>query len=194
MPSDSQLVSSAQRGEQAAFAVLVSRYERAARAAAYHRLGDHHAAEDAAQEAFVAAYQNLPGLRESDRFGPWLMTIVRHKAERIGKARRTEKPLDQAADVASCEQRGLDEDAEHLLAAVMGLPERERQLLMLRHFGGHSVADIAEMLGRPVGTVTKQLSRSYARLRARFALAESKKCKGAVDEIEKDSIRTAALR
>jgi RNA polymerase sigma factor (sigma-70 family) len=59
-----------------------------------------------------------------------------------------------------------------LLAAVMRLPERERQLLMLRHFGGHSVADIAEMLGRPVGTVTKQLSRSYGRLREQFEAAK----------------------
>jgi RNA polymerase sigma-70 factor (ECF subfamily) len=56
-----------------------------------------------------------------------------------------------------------------LLAAVMSLPERERRLLMLRHFGGYSVAEIAHIVGRPVGTVTKQLSRGYARLRERFA-------------------------
>ena len=44
----------------------------------------------------------------------------------------------------------------------MGLPERERRLLLLRHFDGHSVAAIAQIVGRPVGTVTKQLSRGYA--------------------------------
>ena len=65
----------------------------------------------------------------------------------------------------------FDHDSEFLLAALMGLPDRERQLLMLRHFGGHSVADIAQMLGWPVGTVTKQLSRGYARLREQFAQA-----------------------
>jgi len=47
----------------------------------------------------------------------------------------------------------------------MKLPERSRRLLMLRHFGGHSVADIATICGRPVGTITKQISRGYARLR-----------------------------
>jgi RNA polymerase sigma-70 factor (ECF subfamily) len=172
MQSDSQLVLSALEGSQAAFAALVGRYQRAARAAAFHCIGDHHAAEDAAQEAFVTAYQKLSGLREASSFGPWLMTIVRHKAGRIGRARRSDLSLDHAVDAVGRERRGLDDDAEHLLAAVMGLPERERQLLMLRHFGGYSVADIAEMLGRPVGTVTKQLSRSYARLRERFALSK----------------------
>lgn len=171
MQSDSQLVSSALRGDQAAFATLVGRYQRAAWAAAFHRLGDYHAAEDAAQEAFVIAYQKLSGLRDAASFGPWLLTIVRHKAERVGRARRSDVPLDHAADVAGRENRRLDEDAEQLLAAVMSLPERERQLLMLRHFGGHTVTDIAQMVGRPVGTVTKQLSRCYGRLREQFAAA-----------------------
>jgi RNA polymerase sigma-70 factor (ECF subfamily) len=172
MQSDSQLVSSALQGDQVAFATLVGRYQRAARATAFHRLGDHHAAEDAAQEAFVTAYQKLRGLREGSRFGPWLLAIVRHKAERVGRARRRDVPLDHAAHIAGIEGIAMDQDAEHLLAAVMGMPERERQLLMLRHFGGHSVADIAEIVGRPVGTVTKQLSRSYARLRKQFATVE----------------------
>jgi RNA polymerase sigma-70 factor (ECF subfamily) len=174
MQSDSQFVSEALAGDRAAFAVLVGRYQRAARAAAFYLLGDHHAAEDAAQEAFVTAYQKLSNLRDSSRFGPWLLTIVRHKAERIGRARRSDVPLVHASDVAGRDSTGMDEDAENLLAAVMALPERERQLLMLRHFGGHSVAEIAQAVGRPVGTVTKQLSRSYARLREQFAVTKVK--------------------
>jgi len=169
MQSDSQLVSAALQGDQTGFAALVERYQRVARATAFHRTGDRHAAEDAAQEAFVAAYQKLAGLRDGALFGPWLMTIVRHKAERMARARRRDVPLDRAADVAVPESPRLDHDAEFLLATVMALPERERQLLMLRHFGGHSVAAIAEIVGRPVGTVTKQLSRGYARLRERLA-------------------------
>jgi RNA polymerase sigma-70 factor (ECF subfamily) len=175
MQSDSQLVSAVLEGDEAAFAALVDRYQRTARAVAYHRIGDHHAAEDAAQEAFVAAFRKLPTLRDGSLFGPWLLAIVRHQAERIGKrgtraaGRQPGVPLDHAADVAAPEESRLDDDNEFLLAALMGLPERERRLLMLRHFGGHSVAEIAQMLGRPVGTVTKQLSRGYARLRERFA-------------------------
>jgi len=51
-----------------------------------------------------------------------------------------------------------------LLAAVMRLPERERQVVTLRYFDGHSVQAVAEITGRPLGTVTRQLSRAYARL------------------------------
>jgi RNA polymerase sigma-70 factor (ECF subfamily) len=173
MQSDSQLVSAALQGEQAAFAMLVGRYQRAARAVAFHRIGDHHAAEDAAQEAFVAAYRKLSRLREGSLFGRWLLTIVRRQAERIARARRRDVPLEHAADVAEPEKNRLDHDAEFLLAALMDLPERERQLLMLRHFDGHSVAAIAHIVGRPVGTVTKQLSRGHARLRERLAKVKS---------------------
>jgi RNA polymerase sigma-70 factor (ECF subfamily) len=178
MQSDSQLVSAALQGDQAAFAALVDRYQRAARAVAFHRIGDHHDAEDAAQEAFVAAYRKLSGLRDGSLFGRWLLTIVRHQAERIGRrgtravGRRRDVPLDHAEHLAAPEENRLDYDNEFLLAALMGLPEREQRLLMLRHFGGHSVAEIAQIVGRPVGTVTKQLSRGYARLRERFAVMD----------------------
>jgi RNA polymerase sigma factor (sigma-70 family) len=59
----------------------------------------------------------------------------------------------------------LDEDKQRLLAAVVKLPESERQVVMLRYFGGHSVKDVADIVGRGVGTVTKQLSRAHKRLR-----------------------------
>ena len=125
MPSDSQLVSAALHGDQAAFAALVARYERTVRGVAFHDLGDHHAAEDAAQEAFVAAFRKLSSLREGSLFGRWLLTIVRHQAERIGRARRRDVPLNYAAEVPQPEKTRLDDDAEFLLAAMAGLPERE---------------------------------------------------------------------
>jgi DNA-directed RNA polymerase specialized sigma24 family protein len=53
-----------------------------------------------------------------------------------------------------------------LLEAVMRLPDHERNAVLLCHFQGHSVRDAAALTGRTVGTVTKQLSRAYARLRA----------------------------
>ena len=53
-----------------------------------------------------------------------------------------------------------------LLGAVAGLPESEKQVVMLRYFAGHTVKEAAEIVGRSVGTVTKQLSRARKRLRA----------------------------
>jgi RNA polymerase sigma-70 factor (ECF subfamily) len=51
----------------------------------------------------------------------------------------------------------------------MDLPDHEREVLLLRHFDGHDLAAIAAILSRPLGTVTKQLSRAHARLRERLS-------------------------
>ena len=59
----------------------------------------------------------------------------------------------------------LDEEKERLLAAVVRLRESEKQAVMLRYFDGYSVKEVAEITGRSVGTVTKQLSRAHRRLR-----------------------------
>ncbi len=59
----------------------------------------------------------------------------------------------------------LSEASEQLLESVMTLPSQERRVVLLRYFEGHPVRDIAKMIGRPTGTVTKQLSRAHARLR-----------------------------
>jgi RNA polymerase sigma-70 factor (ECF subfamily) len=61
----------------------------------------------------------------------------------------------------------LSADAEDLLAAVAGLPEHERLVVVLHYLDGRSVVEVAEVLGRPAGTVTKQLSRAIARLKIR---------------------------
>ena len=63
MPSTEELVKAAQAGEKAAFAELIRRYERAAIITAHSVLGDFHLAQDAAQEAFVIAYQKLSRIR-----------------------------------------------------------------------------------------------------------------------------------
>src|ERR1700733_5010493 len=79
--SDAQLVISTIAGDASAFADLVARHERPMRAIAFYILRDHHAAEDATQDAFVAAYQSLPKLRDPGSFGPWTATILRRRAK-----------------------------------------------------------------------------------------------------------------
>jgi RNA polymerase sigma-70 factor (ECF subfamily) len=164
--SDSELVEAVLGGEKEAFGVLVRRYERPVRAVALDILGDKHSATDVSQDAFVAAYRKLPALRRPSAFGPWLMKITRRCA--IDSARR--KPRETALEPAvagtiESPNGELDEDKQALLAAVVRLPKAERQVVMLRYFAGHSVKDVAGMVGRSVGTVTKQLSRAHERLR-----------------------------
>jgi len=59
----------------------------------------------------------------------------------------------------------LDEDKQKLLAAVVKLPRSEKQVVILRYLGENSVKDVADIVDRSVGTVTKQLSRAHKRLK-----------------------------
>ena len=166
MRSDAELVNAVLSGRQGAFATLVERHERTVRAVATSVLGNHHTAEDAAQETFVAAYQSLADLRNPSAFGGWVARIVRRQALRMVGRPQREVSLDRVGQVAAEGRDGqLDEASTRLLTEIMNLPEHERGVLMLRYFDGHSVEAIARMTGRPVGTVTKQLSRARACLR-----------------------------
>ena len=166
MRTDAELVKSCLNGQKQAFAELVNRYQRSARAVALNILGDCHSADDAAQDALVKAYQNLARLRKADAFGPWLMKITRRCA--LDQLRR--RPEESSMEITTAEalqnpDGQLDGDNQQLLAAVIKLPKAERQVIMLRYFAGNSVKDVAEIVSRSVGTVTKQLSRAHKRLR-----------------------------
>ena len=166
MQSDAELVNAVLNGDKQAFEVLVKRYERPVRAVALDVLGDYHLAKDVSQDAFVTAYENLPGLRKPVVFGPWLMKITRRRAFDWARRKRDEAPLESVVPPTIHNPDGqLDEGKQWLLAAVTKLPESERQVVMLRYFAGHNVKDVAEILSRGVGTVTKQLSRAHKRLR-----------------------------
>lgn len=166
MQSDVELVNAVLGGDKLAFGVLVKRYERPVRAIALDVLGDYHLASDVSQDAFVTAYENLPGLRKPSAVGPWLMKITRRCAYDCARRKRDEAPLESVFPATIHNPNGqLDEEKQWLLAAVVKLPKGEKQVIMLRYFSGHSVQEVADILGRSVGTVTKQLSRAHKSLR-----------------------------
>ncbi len=164
--TDAELVNAVLSGEKDLFAELVKRYERPVRAVALDVVGDYHSATDVSQDAFVRAYERLAGLRKPEAFGPWLMKITRRCALDSARRRPKETRLETkiAAAIENPDGR-LDEAKQRLLAAVVKLPGAEKQVVMLRYFGDNSVNDVADLLGRSVGTVTKQLSRAHRRLR-----------------------------
>jgi RNA polymerase sigma-70 factor (ECF subfamily) len=169
--SDADLVAAALAGRTSAFAELARRHERSVLAAALGVLRDHHAAQDVTQEALLTAYRKLASLRDARAFGPWVLRIAdraaRRKARGSRRRRQTSAPLQDAGDVpAPAVRQDMFDDEEHaLLAAVARLPRAEREVVHLRHFEGEALPDIARVLGRPLGTVTKQLSRAHQRLR-----------------------------
>jgi len=171
--SDAELVNSVLDGEKQAFAVLIKRYERPVRAVAMHVLGDYHSASDVSQDAFVSAYENLLGLHNPEAFGPWLMKITRRCALDFVRRKPKETSLETTVPTAAENPDGqLDEAKQRVLAAVVRLPKAEKQVIMLRYFSRHRVKDVAEILGRSVGTITKQLSRAHKRLRIMLEKSE----------------------
>jgi RNA polymerase sigma-70 factor (ECF subfamily) len=164
--TDTELVRAVLDGDKQAFAMLVKRYERPVRAVALDVLGDYHSAVDVSQEAFVSAYEKLAGLRKPEAFGAWLMKIAHRCALDSARQKFKEPRLEiKAAAVIDNPNGQLDEDKKRLLAAVVKLPRSEKQVIMLRYLSDNSVKDVADIVGRSVGTVTKQLSRAHKRLR-----------------------------
>ncbi len=173
MESDAELVQAVLNGRREAFADLVRRYERAVRATALDVLGDHHAAQDVAQDAFVAAYEKLGELRKSAAFGGWVVRIAHNHAVNAVRRRSGQNPADLTPELPAPDAGArVDERLQRLLAAVMELPVHERTVVMLRYCDGHPVQAVAQITGRPTGTVTAQLARARARLRQRLAELE----------------------
>ncbi len=173
MLSDLQLVARVRQGDVEAFGQLAERYERSLLALAISRLRDFHEAEDVVQATLLRAFRRLETLRDGGKFGPWLIQIAQNQVAEYARARRI--PLELVADGSTTATSAGDArpddwiDNEELLALVARLPDRERVLVGLRYFDGHSMAEIAAILARPVGTVTKQLSRAIARLRSWYS-------------------------
>lgn len=164
-----EIVDKAKQGDLPAYGTLVERYERAVFATVFSIVGDRHAAEDVTQDVFILGFQKLKLLRDPTRFPHWLLKVARREAVRAAKRQRRRRvlPITGTADPpdADSNSRLLEEDKEHLLRHVQRLPMHERLTILLRFFDGHSVREISEMTGRPVGTVTKRLSRAIERLR-----------------------------
>ncbi len=163
--SDAELVRRAVAGELVAFERLIKRYERSVRCVARAFVADVHVCEDVTQDVFVAAYRSLGTLREPDRFGSWLMQIARRVAGSV-KQQQARRPIPCEFDEpqSRCEPTE-DSRSRLLLSLIERLPEQERLVVTLRYFDGHRTQDIADATGIPLGTVTKQLSRAYERLR-----------------------------
>lgn len=157
-----------------AFEKLVQLFQDMAFGYAYSILGDFHLAEDAAQEAFVSAYQQLEKLRDPGAFAAWLRKIVRTACNRM--LRQTEvatTSLETAGSVAAKEvgpakQVEKIEMRDEVLAAIQSLSEPERTATTLFYINGYSQKDIAQFLEVSVPTVTNRLRTSRKRLKERM--------------------------
>ena len=132
-------------------------------------------AEDVAQEALLRAYQRFERLRDRTRFRAWLVRIAFRLAidrTRSSKRREVRETLwSRQAPAASTEEiAATSEFQAHLEEAMDELPEKHRLVLLLAAMQGHSLDEVAEMLGLPMGTVKSRL------FFARKQLAEKLRC------------------
>jgi len=166
-----KLVAEAQRGNPAAFNLLVCRFQDGAVAYAFSVLGDFQKAEDAAQEAFLEAFQCLPTLREPLAFPGWLRRIVFKQCDRITRRKQVETVSLEAASgepqPRSDPQTLLEQSeiTQQIWAAIATLPEGGRSAILLFYFGRHSHAEIAAFLDMPVTAVKKRLFTARRRLK-----------------------------
>jgi len=174
---EAALVARARAGDRAAFGVLVERYAAPARRVARAVLDDPDDADDAAQDALLAALVKLHQYDPRRPFGPWLMRIVSNAAtdRRRRRSVRRAEPLDANATAGGprpdvqTERRAL---GERLREALAELPERRRVAVVLFDVEGYSHAEIAEILGVAEGTVRSEVF--HARRRLRVLLADWK--------------------
>lgn len=179
---DQQLVERAQRGEKAAFELLVAKYQRKLVRLLSRFIRDPTEVEDVAQEAFIKAYRALPSFRGESAFYTWLYRIGINTAKNylVALGRRAPTVTEtESADSDGYEESGQVPDlntpenelmsrqiAETVNLAVEALPEELRTAITLREIEGLSYEEIASMMNCPIGTVRSRI------FRAREAIAE----------------------
>jgi RNA polymerase sigma-70 factor, ECF subfamily len=161
---DGYLVRLAQEGYVDAYAELVDRHGGLAYRVALRLLGNHHDAEDVAQDALVAAWQQLPGFKAKSSFSTWLYQIVTRRALNRITRTRTDESLDLLGDVAIAAEepaREVERDltVDAVTAAVAALPPPQRVAIVLHHFEGLANQDIARITGSTVPAVRSHLFR-----------------------------------
>jgi RNA polymerase sigma-70 factor (ECF subfamily) len=172
------LVRKAKEGDMAAFGEIVRRYQNLVYATALQILKDPALAEDAAQEAFVAAFRSLRNLRRESSFPPWLRKITRNLALASRKEHGRFRALEEAGVLQSApaenreeaerEQREADTFGEGVRQIVSSLSDTLRFPVLLCHIDDLSARDAARFLGITEGALRKRLHDGKKKLQERI--------------------------
>ncbi|HSO12399.1 MAG TPA: sigma-70 family RNA polymerase sigma factor [Anaerolineales bacterium] len=165
--NETQLVTQAQNGDRNAFSELVRLHAQGVLNVIYRMCGDMQLAEDAAQETFIRAWQNIPSYRPQASLRNWLYRIAVNAGMDMLRKEKRILP-DDIEDLHLTDGRpGLEslvsqqERTILVQKAILSLPEASRAVLVLREYEGLSYQEISSTLDIPVGTVMSRLN--YAR-------------------------------
>ena len=179
--SDTELVSSYRRGNEAAFATLLSKYQSKIYTTIYLIVKDRYLAEDLTQDVFIKAINRIKAgtYNEEGKFGPWVGRIAHNLA--IDYFRKNKRnPLIVTEDGTSVfntmefteesiESVKIKEDTNaRLRSLIETLPENQKEVLMMRHFAGMSFQEIAEQTGVSINTALGRMRYALINLRKKY--------------------------
>jgi RNA polymerase sigma-70 factor, ECF subfamily len=183
---DAELIARAAAGDPAAFQVLVEQHRTMVYRVAYQFAGNHHDAEDIAQDVFIKVYRSLARFRQDAQVTSWIYRIVMNACI---DHRRRQSPAAAAFGAPSPDRPddGMENTAEEapgpetsayagelgqvLETAIGRLPQGQRLVFSMRHYEGLKLVEIASALGLAEGTVKRQLHAAVHRLRAVLSAA-----------------------
>ena len=166
---DRTLVAAARSGDEEAFGILARGSADRLFAVAHRILHDVERAEDAVQQTLVTAWRELPGLREVDRWDAWLHRLLVHAC--YAESRRARQWSAHVRELPPDGPAGPDDTQDVVVRDALErgfqrLPPEQRAVLVLHHYLGWSLAEIASTLGLPLGTVKSRVRSATSGLRA----------------------------
>jgi len=165
---DRALVEAARRGDHEAFEALAIGVSGRLYGVARLILRDTHLAEDAVQDALVNAWRKLPTLRDADRFDAWMYRLIVNACRDVGRDRRRISP---EIHVIEMPQPALEvsegvEERDLLERAFRHLRDEHRVVVVLHYYLGLPAADVADVVGVPVGTAKSRIHYATEAMRA----------------------------
>ncbi|HWA99664.1 MAG TPA: sigma-70 family RNA polymerase sigma factor [Pirellulales bacterium] len=169
--TDQQLMELSQRGDAAAFAEIVTRWQAPVARLVAQLLGPRIDVEDLCQEVFVRVLRARDRYRPSHAFSTWMYRIALNVA-RDFRRRQARRPQTCTASqdlpapaLPAIEALARNEEERAVAAALAALPDDLREILVLKHFGHLSAVDIGLVMNLPPSTVKSRLQAALKRLR-----------------------------
>ena len=176
--NDVQLIHSVLSGDDAAFDLLVKKYEKGVHALAWRKVGDFHYAEEITQDAFLQAYKKLSTLKNPQQFAGWLYVIANRlcidwmRKQKPAMQSLENTPMEKIEEVSyrdhvSEQQRIRSAERRHEIVKKLleKLPESERTVVTLYYLGEMTTKEISKFLGISVKTIGSRLRRARERLK-----------------------------
>ena len=175
--NDVQLIRKILSGDDAAFSILVEKYQKSVHALAWRKIQDFHYAEEIMQDTFLRAYKKLPTLKNPNQFSGWLHVIANRlcidwmRSQKSVMQSLEDTPaaeIDKSSYAYHVSEQRMTERTEHhhelVKKLLEKLPENERKVVTLYYLDEMSTKEIGKFMGVSVNTITSRLHRARKRL------------------------------